>query len=353
MNKQWMLYGANGYTGQLIVEEAVRCGMKPTLAGRREEAVRSLAEAYGLPWRVFPLDAPATVVRHLDGCSAVLLAAGPFSMTSAVMVNACLQAHVHYLDITGEIDVFEACHARDSEARVRGCVVLPGVGFDVVPSDCLAASLAEALPSAVGLELAFAGGAGSSRGTTKTALETLGHGCAIRENGRIKRVSFGSLRRDVKFRDRERPCIAIPWGDVSTAYYSTGISNIVVYLAVSRMAHRITQLLRIASPLLRVGRVQVALKERVEKVMTGPNADARRAARMHVWGRVYRHDGVAVEGTLETPEGYALTAVTAVACVQRVCENSVAPGAITPSRAFGARFISSFPECSLELGTPA
>jgi hypothetical protein len=171
-----MIYGANGYTGEMTAVEAVRRGHKPILAGRREDAVRPLAERLGCEHAVFALDDPEAIARHLHGVSALLLCAGPFSTTSAPAVEACLRARTSYLDITGEIPVFEACFARNVEARERGIVILPGVGFDVVPSDCLAAVLAETLPGAMELELAFGGLDTPSGGTLKTTIEGLARG---------------------------------------------------------------------------------------------------------------------------------------------------------------------------------
>ena len=183
---RFLLYGANGYTGQLIAEEAARTGMRPILAGRRAETIAPIAERYGFEHRVFSLGTRAEIIRSLDGVDAVLLAAGPFSSTSAPMLDACIASGIHYLDITGEIAVFERCAAQHDRAVAARVVVLPGVGFDVVPSDCLAATLARALPNATSLELAFAGtGSGMqiSRGTAKTMLEGAGEGGAIRRDG--------------------------------------------------------------------------------------------------------------------------------------------------------------------------
>ncbi|MCH2899060.1 hypothetical protein K3W01_15090, partial [Listeria monocytogenes] len=75
--------------------------------------------------------------------------------TSTPMIAACRAAGTHYVDITGEIAVFEQAPAGDAEAREAGIVVCPGVGFDVIPTDCLAACLKEALPDAQRLALGF------------------------------------------------------------------------------------------------------------------------------------------------------------------------------------------------------
>jgi short subunit dehydrogenase-like uncharacterized protein len=345
----WLLYGANGYTGQLIADEAHRRGMRPILAGRSEEKVRPIGERLGLDWRAFALDSADEVAAKLDGLAAILLAAGPFSTTSRPVVDACLRTGTHYLDITGEIEVFERVHARDGEARDRGCVLLPGVGFDVVPSDCLAASLREALPNATHLELAFHAGGGPSAGTAKTALENMHRGGAIRRDGRIEHVPAAWATRVVGFRDRPRHAVSIPWGDVSTAYYSTRIPNIVVYMAMPRNSARLMKLARPFLPLAGAPPVQRALKALVERRVKGPDAEERRTARAQLWGRVSSPDGGSAEGTLVTPEGYGLTARTAVESLRRVLEGKTAPGALTPSMAFGKGFITEFEGCDLRV----
>jgi short subunit dehydrogenase-like uncharacterized protein len=199
--------------------------------------------------------------------STVLLAAGPFSATSAPMLDACIMAGVHYLDITGEIAVFEHCAAQHARAADAGVVVLPGVGFDVVPSDCLAATLHQALPTATSLELAFAGtgtrGARISRGTARTMLEGVGEGegGAVRRDGRIERVPLVWRTRRVAFRDRERDTASISWGDVATAFHSTGIPNIVVYTAMSQRQISALKVTRFLTPLVR---------RRIERSVPGP-----------------------------------------------------------------------------------
>ncbi len=345
----WMIYGANGYTGTLIAEEAARRGLMPVLAGRREDAVRPLADRLGLEWRVFPLGRPEEVAGRLTGISAVLLAAGPFSETSRPVLEACLRRGVHYVDITGEIGVFEACRETDDRARGRGCVVLPGAGADVVPSDCLAAGLKAALPDAVRLEMAFASRGGYSAGTMKTAVESIPRGGAVRREGRIVRVPLAWKTAEVPFRDRVRTAVSISWGDVSTAYHSTGIPDIVVYMALSRRRIRTLRLLRHLSFLLRSGIARRAVRGLAGASGTGPGPDVRDRDEVQIWGRVTNGRGTAVEGTLVTPNGYTLTARTAVECAARVAAGEVSPGFHTPSSAFGARFIEEFPGCDLRI----
>lgn len=261
----WMIYGANGYTGRLAAAEAVRRGMSPLLAGRNAEAVASLAGELGLPHRAFGLDDPRSIRQALDDVNVVLHCAGPFSATSEPMVEACLATGTHYLDITGEIAVFEAVHARHEEARRRDVVLLPGAGFDVVPTDCMAARLVEALPAATSLQLAFDAGGGPSPGTAKTSLERLGQGGCIRRDGQLTTVPLAWKTRSIPFADGERLAVTIPWGDVYTAHVSTGVPAIEVYLALPPKAIKRLQRLRRLQPLLRLGMVQSFLRKRIEK----------------------------------------------------------------------------------------
>ena len=349
-----LVYGANGYTGKQIAERAHETGMRPILAGRRADAVAPLAERLGFEHRVFPLDSPSQIAQSLDGVQAVLLAAGPFSVTSAPMLEACVMKRVHYLDITGEIDVFEHCAAQHRRAVAAGIVVLPGVGFDVVPSDCLAASLAGALPGATSLELAFASSGGSgpriSRGTARTMLAGFGQGGAVRRDGRIVRVPLAWRTRRVPFRDRERDTASIPWGDVATAFHSTGIPNIVVYTAMSRSQVLALELAHFLTPVIRLGVVQRLVERRIARSVPGPDESTRRTGRTQLWGRATDNDGRSVEGTLVTPESYRLTAETAVESARRVVAGEAQPGFQTPSRAFGAAYITAFDSCDLCIG---
>lgn len=334
-----IVYGANGYTGRLIVEAAVREGLKPVVAGRRREAVEPLAAAWGLNSLCFSLDDAASAAHLLAPYAAMILAAGPFSKTSAPALEACLVAKTAYLDITGEVDVFEAVFARDADAKAAGVAVLPGAGFDVVPSDCLAKALSEALPGAETLTLAFRGFK-TSAGTMKTMLEGIPKGGLVREGGKLVAVPSAWKTMEVPLGEKTRLAMTIPWGDLATAWRSTGIPNIEVYMAVPPSAVASARRMRRFAKLLGLSPVQSFLKARVERNVRGPTAEERDRERSYLWGRVTK-GGSVVTGTLETLEGYALTAETAVAIAKRVLAGSVAPGVHTPAQAFGSRFIET------------
>lgn len=348
MSTPLLLYGATGYTGRLILEEALAHGLRPVLSGRTGESVRSLAAEHGLEARPAALDDAAALDAALHEMTAVLHCAGPFARMAPPMVQACIRQGAHYLDITGEIAVFERLAAMDAEARRAGIVLLPGVGFDVVPSDCLAAHLQGRLPTAQSLTLAFTGGTGLSRGTAITMVENIAAGGAVRRGGVITPVPAAWKTRDVDFGDRVRHCVTIPWGDVSTAFHSTNIPDVTVYTAVSKGSVRSMRLARPFLPILATAPLQRFLKSRVAARGLGPSAERRSGAKSRLWGEVRDAAGNVAVSRLVAPDGYTLTARTAVAAARRVLAGRVAPGFHTPSRAFGADFILEVPGVTRE-----
>ena len=350
----WTLYGANGYTGRLIVAEAVARGHRPVLAGRNAAALRAMGAQYGLPVRAFALDDANVVRQAFKGQDLVLHCAGPFSATSAPVLDACLATKAHYLDITGEIDVFAAAHARDAEAKAAGIVVLPGAGFDVVPTDCLAARLKQALPEAVELVLAFEAGGGPSPGTAKTGVEGLGQGGRARIDGELRRVPLAWKTRKFDRAPTGQPAdlrlaMTIPWGDLYTAYVSTGIPNIETYLGVSPGTVSRLRMLRKLGPLLGLRPVQSFLKSRVTASVPGPTAEQRARSQTTVWGEVRDAAGRTRSERLRTPNGYDLTVTASLGIVERLLRGErPAGGFATPSQLMGPDYVLGLPGVSLE-----
>jgi short subunit dehydrogenase-like uncharacterized protein len=334
-----LIYGSYGYTGRLVATEAVRQGLRPVLAGRDPARLEQQARELGLESRPCSLDKPSDLDRALDGMAAVLHCAGPFSQTSQPMAAACLRHRVHYLDITGEIAVFEALARQNDQAIKKGITLLPGVGFDVVPSDCLAAHLKQRLPSAQKLSLAFKALSRPSQGTMRTTIEGLSSGGKIRQAGQITAVPSAWKRRQVDFGRGPVQVVTIPWGDVSTAYYSTGIPNIETYLAAPAGLRAGLSLSRYLQPVLRLGAVRRLLQTLVKSLPEGPNAEERTRGLSLLWGEVADTAGNRCISRMRTPEGYQLTAQTAVSAARKVLSGRVLPGFQTPSLAFGADFI--------------
>ena len=341
-----LIYGANGYTGALIAEEAVRRGLKPVLGGRNRDALESLAQRLHLTRRVFELADPAEIARNLDGIDVLLNCAGPFVATAPPLLDACLAGHAHYLDITGEIDVYALCHHAHNRAKHQNLVVMPGVGFDVVPTDCVAAMLKEKLPDATELVLAFEAGGGPSPGTARTSIAGLPGG-RVRRNGEITDVPVAYKVRDFVRDGTVRTAMTIPWGDVYTAYVSTGIPNIETYMALPPKTIARMRWLRYAAPLLRIDAVRRSLEQQAAARSRGPDAERRRAAGSYVWGEVRNAAGREAKLAISTPNGYALTVDAALGILARVINRKPPGGYYTPSQLMGARYVLSLPGVAL------
>ena len=344
MTDAWMIYGAYGYTGRLIVERAVALGLKPTVAGRNEDQTQSLALEFGLPHRSFELDDIKALRQGLDGMRAVLHCAGPFSRTAPPMIAACLQVGTHYLDITGEIEVFAYAHSNDAAARKRGIALIPGVGFDVVPTDCLSALLKRELPDANELVLAFDAEGGPSRGTALTSLEGIAGGGRVRRDGVLLKVPLAYKQREFDFPHGRRSAVTIPWGDVYTAFVSTGIPNIEVYMGMPPRTIAAMRRMRRFAPLLGLAPAQWLLKRMIASRVTGPDQQRRGNSHAYVYGEVRNSRGETRAATLTTPNGYELTAEAALT-IARFLASDRRPhaGYFTPSLLMGADFINHLP----------
>lgn len=316
--------------------------MRPILAGRNAAAVAALAEPLGLKQRVFALEQRDALDAALADMPLVLHCAGPFAHTSRLMAEACLRTKTHYLDITGEAAVFEALARRDTQAKAAGIMLLPGAGFDVVPSDCLAAHLKRRLPGARQLTLGFLALSRTSWGTASTAVENLHRGGLVRRDGQLISVPAAHRARTIDFGRGPTLAVAIPWGDVSTAFYSTGIPNIEVYTALSPRLRQLMVASRRLGWLLGSAPAQRLLKALIRRQPRGPS-DAERARGVSLlWGEVEDAAGARCAARLRTPDGYTLTADTALAIAARVLGGQAPAGFQTPSLAYGADFILEF-----------
>lgn len=345
---RWMIYGATGFTGRLLVEEAVARGHRPLVAGRSAERVQAIAQAHGLEHRVFACHDSREITANLRAADVelVLHVAGPFIHTSAPMIDACLRTQTHYLDVTGEIPVFENTMRHDALAQARGVVLMSGVGFDIVPSDCLALYLAQQVGEPFSLELAISGlggadskeGAGVSAGTLKSMLEMAALGGRVRRGGELLPLDLGMDVRTFQFPFGERQALAISWGDVSTAYHTTGVPNVTTYMTFPLpMIQGAQSLGWLVQKLVKINAVRARLAAQIERSASGPSDEALATARAHIYGRMTGRDGRVAEAWIETAEGYQFTRLAGVRIAERVLDGDLR-GALTPARAFGADF---------------
>ncbi|MEX2582831.1 MAG: saccharopine dehydrogenase NADP-binding domain-containing protein [Gemmatimonadota bacterium] len=335
----FLLYGATGFVGGAMAEAAVAQGLRPILAGRDARTLERRAGEMGVGYRVFSLDDPLTLDAGLDGVSVVLHCAGPYIHTARQMVQACLRTGTHYLDITGEIPVFADIAERDDEAIDRGVMLLPGAGFDVVPTDCLALHLKQRLPSATHLAIAFRsrGPAGLPPGTQRTAIEMLPYGGFVRRAGKLVKPARGARTRIVDFGTGPTKVAGFTWGDIFTAYHSTGIPDIDTYLALPASLRRSLAVADAVRPLFRIAVVRRLL---ARGVRPGPTPETIARTSTHVWGQVEDESGRTATTRLHGPEaGVVWTVRAALATVRRALAGDAPAGYQTPARAYGADFV--------------
>jgi short subunit dehydrogenase-like uncharacterized protein len=332
---KFLLYGATGYTAKLILRMTSQFDLKPIIAGRDKSKIEQLATTFDFAYRVFSLESIGTIVQNISDVSVVLHCAGPFIHTAQPMMQACMKAGVHYLDITGEIAVFERAARSDAAAKAAKIMLMPGVGFDVVPTDCMAAFLKQRLPQATQLELAFGAiGGGLSHGTAMTMVEGMGEGGAIRKDGKIIKQPLGHKAKIVPFAEKPLFCMTIPWGDVSTSYYSTGIPNIEVYTATNPKSYKWVKLQNMFSWLMKSEMVKNIFRKKIKAQPAGPSDSRRAKSKMQVWGKVTDAQGKSIEATWIGPEGYTFTAFSALTIVKKVLEGHFEIGFHTPSQLY-------------------
>ena len=339
MPTPFLLYGANGFVGEAAARLACENDLQPILAGRDAGKIEALANELNLPFRVFALDDSDAVDQALKQVSVVLHCAGPYLYTSKPMADACLRIGVHYLDLTGEIPVYAALAERDAEARARGVMLLPGVGFDVVPTDCLALHLKQRLPSATHLTLAFRtqGPAGLPPGTQRTLIEMLPFGNRVRLNGKLETPGRALVTRQVDFGKGLVQVTRLTWGDVFTAFYSTGIPNIEDYIVLPEASRQQLAMLDALRPLLKLPLLRNLLKR---GVTPGATADQLARSFTHVWGEVTDDEGRSATSRLHGPEaGVIWTTRAALAAVRKVLTGNAPIGFQTPALAYGSDFV--------------
>jgi len=348
MPNNFLLYGSYGYTGNLIAEHAVRAGLRPLLAGRDGTRLRAQAERLGLAFRVIPLSDASALDDALRATGLVVHAAGPFVHTWRPMVEACLRTGAHYVDISGEIEEFEAIAPLDAQAKAAGVMLLPGAGFDVVPSDCLAAHMKQRLPSATRLKIFIRNvGGGVSRGTARSAIENMQRAGRIRREGKIVTVPPAWKMETRDFGRGPVELVSVGWGDVATAYHSTGIPNVETYMALPSAAIGVLKAMRVIGPLLYNRPVKRLLQSFLRFQPEGPS-EAQRVNGFSLMLAEASEGATAVRTKQRVPEGYQLTMLTATAIAKRILAEDLKPGFQTPSRAYGADFILGFPGVTRE-----
>ncbi len=333
------IYGAYGYTGRIIVDELLKNGIKPLVAGRNPEKLSAFAKRHQLEAKTLEVSDKQRIIQWLTNADILIHCGGPFIHTAKEMAEACLASNTHYLDITGEYQVFDLLQEYDEEAKRKNLMILPGAGFDVVPSDCLASFLKSQLPTATKLQLAFTSKDGRlSRGTSKTMIESLGEPQASRKNGVYDYQLMGNSVQEFDFGAFKQLSMGISWGDISSAFFSSGIPNIEVFSGTTQeQLSKVKKMVRL-SFLLKSKLVKNFLKSKIDRKPDGPSEERRFESKMFLWGQV-SDENKTIEARLTTLNGYTLTAKASVLIAEKIASGNFKTGFQTPSTAYGHNLI--------------
>jgi len=339
MTGRVLIYGATGFTGRLLAERARALGMDALLAGRNRQRVERLSQTTGLSGRTLALGDGSVLDAALADVDVVLNSAGPFDLTARPLVEACLRTGTHYLDVSGELPIFQQLHAYDHAARAAGVMVMPGAGFVVAASDCLAAHVAGRVPGARHLRLALSRTDLVSRGSFATMLGLVRERVSVRRDGLLCAVPVGTLERGFNYGHGDRVSSAASWADVFTAYYTTGIANIAVYLETDEWTRWFYQFGAYFARPINLPPMQKLMALQARVWPEGPSGERRAAAPRVIVAEAEDDFGRCVRARLHTPDGYSFTQLCALAIVERVFAGELRAGFQTPAGVYGADFI--------------
>lgn len=311
-----LIYGATGYTGRMAAERARALGLNVEIAGRNQQRLASLAAQLGVNYRVFDAD---QAEGFLSGISVLLNFAGPFVQTAEPLMRACIKAGVDYLDITAEINVYRLAERLGAEAAANQVMLLPGVGWDVVPTDSLAVQVAGRVQGPTALNIALQVPGSMSRGSAMSVSEIIGAGVLARIDGELVATPDAEPRH-FDFGQGPVLCVPLSFGDLVTAWHSTGIPNIAMFVHIAGDAFPQGDL---------------------SQLPDGPTPEQREAHRARAVVEVTDAKGAIARSIIETVNGYTYTPLAAVEAARRVLDGERQPGFATPAMAFGGGFAES------------
>ncbi|MFK8076880.1 MAG: trans-acting enoyl reductase family protein [Granulosicoccus sp.] len=352
--KDFLIYGATGYTGNLIAKLALARGLKPILAGRNATALSAMSNALGLEYRVGQLERLNELDEVLKGMTVVVNAAGPFASTAEHLVAACLRNKTHYVDVAGEIPVFESLCQKDADAKQSNIMVMPGVGFVVLASDCLATHVASRLPNAEHLRFAVSRTTLFSRGSAKTMMELFDGGIKIRRKGALCSVGIGSLERQFDFGQGPKDAVVVSWPDVFTAYRSTSIPNIETYFETGPMERSLILYVKSAGWLMQLPFSRPILNAQLSFLPQGPSERQRASEGRVIVAEAEDASGRVARSRLTTKEAYSFTAQSTLLVVSKILSGEWSAGYQTPAQLYGINDVTALEGVCLEdLVTPS
>jgi saccharopine dehydrogenase (NAD+, L-lysine-forming) len=345
-----VVYGATGHTGAQLCATLIRGGAKVVMVGRDRRKLDLLARESNGHAELFvaAIDDAVSLRAAVAKGRVVVNCAGPFARYGRAVQDAALANGRHCLDMSGEPGFVQATLARDAEARERGALLVSGIGFDVVPTDALAALLAQAVGGQVTTaRVAYSRlDAGPTAGLGMTMLQGLLDGGSAFVDGSLRREALGHDRWNVRFPGASGSvsCLSVPWGDVISLPHSTGARTARAYLPKTMpppaLGSALMRALRWALPAHLFPKLEAFIARRMVRRLPLSTNDrdgapggsgARLSAVVELTGNQGTKVGWVVAGSGITIHAAALCARATLA------PGFGARGARTPSQAFGAR----------------
>ncbi|CAF1079350.1 unnamed protein product [Adineta steineri] len=146
-----IIFGASGYTGQYVIEEMARkgkqFGFKWGIAGRTVDKLKQVLQQASKFTGIENLDSTIDTITAnvtnkqslVDMCArtkVLINCVGPYRHYGEPVVQACLEARTHYIDISGEPQFLETMQLQyDSQAAERETIIVGSCGFDSLVAD--------------------------------------------------------------------------------------------------------------------------------------------------------------------------------------------------------------------------
>ena len=341
IQNDWLIYGANGYTGRILVEQAAKQGHKPVIAGRSPEKIKPLAEQYDLPYSILDLHDINALSEKVADFKLISNFAGPFPLTARPIAEACLENGINYIDVSGDLNTIQYIFDLNEKARAKSIVMIPAAGFITYATECLAHYIAEQIDETKFIELGVYIIGGTSRGTAISTVDSIKDGCLIRKDHQLIPVKFGKDTKKIPFPDGRKPAWAVPLAELLTVHKALTIPDIKVFNVMPHFLH----LLRLIAPLIQKTMKIEVFKRIAKKIAAkqpeGPTREQNLNTKSYLWARAGDKIGNEKQAWLETPEAYYFTALLNIRFAEVILGSDL-KGSITPSEAFGKDLIFDF-----------
>jgi short subunit dehydrogenase-like uncharacterized protein len=336
------VYGATGFTGGLIAAELKRLGADLLVAGRDRAKLERLSEELGgVPFRAVSLDDSAGLWEMLEGCSVLAACAGPFTLHGEPLVEAAVETGTHYLDTTGEQGFMRMVFERYGErARETGAALVPGMGFDYVPGDLIAAITADGMGPLEEIVVAYCvQGFTPTHGTALSGLEIMRGGDVVWTDGEWRDAPRSADGGRWRFPDPlgEQRTLRYPAGEQITVPRHVETKRVRTLLNGMVVPQPLMPLAVTASPLLGVAMrtpLRHAMGTAIRRLPAAPSEEDRKACRFTI-GCEARGKSGARRGAVQGGDVYGLTAASlanaATLCADPAYDRS---GALAPAQAF-------------------